>query len=86
MMFPGAGLKRRIKVINDKQEFICFLREMRMRRIHNLMLRIDNTKEWHRMYFGGGNRRWFLASPQIPYLCPYILKNKEGVSGKGDFG
>jgi len=76
MMFPGAELKSRMRVVRDKQEFITFLRVIRSRRIYSLILRMDNTKEWHRTVFGENNRKWFLASSQIPYVCPILPKSK----------
>jgi len=67
-MFVGAELKKRFRVVKDKQDFIQYLRVIRIRRIQELLGRIDVMKEWHRPYFGSHNRVWFLASSQMPYV------------------
>jgi len=67
-MFPGSEVKNRMRVIQDKQDFIQYLRILRIRRIQGLIRRVDHMKEWHKLYIGSHNRKWFLASPQIPYL------------------
>jgi len=69
IMFPDGKLKKRIKLINDKIELIQYLRIMRIRRINEIMSRIDMVNEWYKPYFGSHNRCWYLASPQMPNLC-----------------